>query len=415
VLVDFASDRDVEPADERSPHPSAISRSDRVARRACARLSCIITMSKTLFSPFKLRKLVLANRIVVSPMCQYSAVDGCATDWHTVHWGQLLESSAGMFTIEATAVSAIGRITYGCLGLYDDACEEAIGKRLSIVRANAPPLPVAMQLAHAGRKASSKLPWEGGQLIPIAQGGWTPVAPSPIAQLTHEPPPAALDEAGIEQIKREFVDAARRAARIGIDAIELHCAHGYLLHEFLSPLANRRDDAFGGSFDNRVRFPLEVFAAVRDAWPQDKPMGVRISATDWVDGGWTIEDSIALVQRLKAAGCDWIDTSSGGISPAQKIPLGPGYQVPLARAIRRATSIATMAVGLITDAKQAAEIVASGDADLVAMARAMLWNPRWPWHAAAALGAHVQAPPQYWRSAPREAANVIADAKLGTR
>jgi len=372
-------------------------------------------MSKTLFSPFKLRKLVLANRIVVSPMCQYSAVDGCATDWHTVHWGQLLESSAGMFTIEATAVSAIGRITYGCLGLYDDACEEAIGKRLSIVRANAPPLPVAMQLAHAGRKASSKLPWEGGQLIPIAQGGWTPVAPSPIAQLTHEPPPAALDEAGIEQIKREFVDAARRAARIGIDAIELHCAHGYLLHEFLSPLANRRDDAFGGSFDNRVRFPLEVFAAVRDAWPQDKPMGVRISATDWVDGGWTIEDSIALVQRLKAAGCDWIDTSSGGISPAQKIPLGPGYQVPLARAIRRATSIATMAVGLITDAKQAAEIVASGDADLVAMARAMLWNPRWPWHAAAALGAHVQAPPQYWRSAPREAANVIADAKLGTR
>ena len=374
-----------------------------------------MTMSRTLFSPFKLRKLALANRIVVSPMCQYSAVNGCATDWHIVHWGQLLESSAGMFTIEATAVSAIGRITHGCLGLYDDACEKAIGERLAIARADAPPMPVAMQLAHAGRKGSSLVPWEGGQLIPVAQGGWTPVAPSAIPQLEHEPPPAALDAAGIAQIRREFVDAAGRASRLGIDAIELHCAHGYLFHEFLSPLSNRREDAYGGSFDNRVRFPLEVFAAVRDVWPQDKPMGVRISANDWVDGGWTIEDSIALVRRLKAVGCDWIDTSSGGISPAQKIPLGPGYQVPLARAIRRATSIPTMAVGLITDAKQAEAIVASGDADLVAMARAMLWNPRWPWHAAAILGAQVQAPQQYWRSAPRDAANVIANAKLGMR
>jgi 2,4-dienoyl-CoA reductase-like NADH-dependent reductase (Old Yellow Enzyme family) len=374
-----------------------------------------MTMSRTLFSPFKLRKLALANRIVVSPMCQYSAVNGCATDWHIVHWGQLLESSAGMFTIEATAVSAIGRITHGCLGLYDDACEKAIGERLAIARADAPPMPVAMQLAHAGRKGSSLVPWEGGQLIPVAQGGWTPVAPSAIPQLEHEPPPAPLDAAGIGEIKRQFVDAARRASRLGIDAIELHCAHGYLFHEFLSPLSNRREDAYGGPFDNRVRFPLEVFAAVRDVWPQDKPMGVRISANDWVDGGWTIEDSIALVQRLKAAGCDWIDTSSGGISPAQKIPLGPGYQVPLARAIRRATSIATMVVGLITDAKQAEAIVASGDADLVAMARAMLWNPRWPWHAAAILGAQVQAPKQYWRSPPRDAANVIAHAKVGMR
>ncbi|MDQ2961696.1 MAG: NADH:flavin oxidoreductase/NADH oxidase [Pseudomonadota bacterium] len=372
-------------------------------------------MSSTLFSPFKLRKLALANRIVVSPMCQYSAVDGCATEWHLVHWGQLLESSAGMFTIEATAVSAIGRITYGCLGLYDDACEKALGERLTIARKLTPPMPVAIQLAHAGRKGSSQVPWEGGQLIPIAQGGWTPVAPSAIPQLSNEAPPAALDTAGIAQIRREFVAAAKRAARSGIDALELHCAHGYLLHEFLSPLSNRRDDAYGGSFDNRVRFPLEVFAAVRDVWPQDKPIGVRISATDWVDGGWTIEDSVALVQRLKAAGCDWIDASSGGISPAQKIPLGPGYQVHLARAIRSATGIPTIAVGLITEAKQAEAIVASRDADLVAMARAMLWDPRWPWHAAATLGAQVQSPQQYWRAAPREAANVIVNAKLGMR
>jgi 2,4-dienoyl-CoA reductase-like NADH-dependent reductase (Old Yellow Enzyme family) len=372
-------------------------------------------LSSALFSPFKLRKLALANRIVVSPMCQYSAVDGCASDWHTAHWSQLLQSSAGMFTIEATAVSAIGRITYGCLGLYDDACEKALGERLAIARRQAPPMPVAIQLAHAGRKGSSQVPWEGGQLIAAAHGGWTPVAPSAIPQLANEPPPAALDAAGIAWIKREFVAAAKRASHVGIDALELHCAHGYLLHEFLSPLSNRRSDAYGGSFDNRVRFPLEVFAAVRDVWPQDKPLGVRISATDWVDGGWTIEDSVALARRLKAVGCDWIDTSSGGISPAQKIPLGPGYQVHLAREIRRATSIATIAVGLITEAKQAEGIVASGDADLVAMARAMLWDPRWPWHAAAALGAQIRAPRQYWRSAPREATSVIADAKIGMR
>ena len=368
-----------------------------------------------LFSPFKLRKLTLANRIVVSPMCQYSAVDGCATDWHLAHWSQLLQSGAGMFTIEATGVSAIGRITYGCLGLYDDACEEAIARRLAIARRNAPPVPVAIQLAHAGRKGSSRVPWEGGQLIPADQGGWTAVAPSAIPQLADEPPPAALDLAGIAQIKREFVAAAERAARLGLDALELHCAHGYLLHEFVSPISNQRNDAYGGSFDHRVRLPLEVFTAVREVWPQDKPMGVRISATDWVDGGWTVEDSIALARRLKDAGCDWIDTSSGGISPKQKIPLGPGYQVHLSRQIRRATSIATIAVGLITEAKQAEAIVASADADLVAMARAMLWDPRWPWHAAATLGASIVAPQQYWRSAPREAANVIANAKLGMR
>jgi 2,4-dienoyl-CoA reductase-like NADH-dependent reductase (Old Yellow Enzyme family) len=372
-------------------------------------------MPASLFSPIVLRELKLANRIVVSPMCQYSAVEGRATDWHGIHWGQMLQSGAGMFTIEATAVSATGRITHGCLGLYDDACEEALGRHLAAARANAPAIPVAMQLAHAGRKASSHKPWDGGQLIPVEQGGWTPLAPSPIAQSAHEAPPDAIDAATLLQIRDEFVAAAVRAQRLGIDALELHLAHGYLLNEFLSPLSNRRTDDYGGSFDNRIRFPLEVFAAVRAAWPRGKALGVRISATDWVDGGWTLDDSLMLSKRLQALGCDWIDVSSGGISPAQKIPVGPGYQVPLARAIRAATSIPTMTVGLITDALQADAIVKAGDADMVALARAMLWNPRWPWHAAAALGAQVEAPKPYWRAAPHGAANVIAHAKVGMR
>src|SRR5205823_10872173 len=228
-------------------------------------------MSTSLFSKFSMRDLTLANRIVVSPMCQYSATDGRATDWHTIHWGQLLQSGAGMFTIEATAVSATGRITFGCLGLYDDACERALVERLAIARANAPPMPVAMQLAHAGRKGSSRVPWEGGQLIPVDQGGWIPIAPSAIAQLAHEPPPKAIEAAALPHVKREFVDAAARALRAGIDALELHMAHGYLLHEFLSPLSNHRTDEYGGSLDKRIRFPLEVFTAVRERWPQNKP------------------------------------------------------------------------------------------------------------------------------------------------
>jgi len=241
------------------------------------------------------------------------------------------------------------------------------------------------------------------------------VAPSAIPQHVDEPPPTAIDPAMLAQIRREFVDATARALRIGINALELHMAHGYLLHEFLSPLSNRREDAYGGSFDNRIRFPLEIFAAVRAGWPQDRPLGVRISATDWIDGGWALDDSVAFACRLRDLGCDWIDVSSGGISPAKKIPPGPGYQVPLAKAIRRATSLPTVAVGLITDARQADAIVKACEADMVALARAMLWDPRWPWHAAATLGAQIQAPKQYWRSAPRDAANVIAHAKVGMR
>jgi len=259
------------------------------------------------------------------------------------------------------------------------------------------------------------VPWEGGQLIPLDAGGWMPVAPSALAHAPHEAPPAALDARGLAAIRDAFVASARRAERAGIDALELHMAHGYLLHEFLSPIANARTDAYGGSFDRRIAFPLEVFDAVRGAWPVARPLGVRLSCTDWVDGGLTLDESIEFARRLVARGCDWIDASSGGVSPAQKIPLGPGYQVPLSRAIRHATGARTMAVGLITTPAQAQEIVASGDADLVAMARGFLWDPRWVWHAAAVLGAPVVPPPQYLRSAPRDAASVFTGAKIGQR
>ena len=348
-------------------------------------------------------------------MCQYSAVDGCATDWHFVHWGQLLMSGAGLFTIEATAVTSDGRITPGCLGLYDDACEAALTRTLDRARRQCPPIAVGMQLAHAGRKGSSRVPWEGGQLIPLDAGGWMPVAPSALPHAPHEAPPAALDARGLAAIRDAFVASARRAERAGIDALELHMAHGYLLHEFLSPIANARMDAYGGSFDRRIAFPLEVFDAVRGVWPAARPLGVRLSCIDWVDGGLTLDESIEFARRLVARGCDWIDASSGGVSPAQKIPLGPGYQVPLSRAIRHATGARTMAVGLITTPAQAQEIVASGDADLVAMARGFLWDPRWVWHAAAVLGAPVVPPPQYLRSAPRDAASVFTGAKIGQR
>ena len=368
-----------------------------------------------LFTPLTLRGLALANRIVVSPMCQYSAVDGRASDWHTIHWGQLLLSGAGLFTIEATAVTEEGRISPGDLGLYDDACEAALGEKLARVRRQAPPVPVALQLAHAGRKGSSRAPWDGGGLIPLEAGGWMMLAPSALPHAAGERAPQALDAAGLSRLRDAYVAAARRAERCGIDALQIHFAHGYLLHEFLSPIANQRDDDYGGSFDNRVRFPLEVFDAVRNAWPEQRPLGVRLSCSDWVDGGWTLEQSVRLATMLVARGCDFIDCSSGGISPLQKIPLSPGYQVPFAREIRRASGAVTTAVGLISEPEHAEAIVAQGDADLVAMARAMLWDPRWAWHAAQALGGTVAAPKQYWRSIPRSAAGVFGDVKIGQR
>lgn len=367
-----------------------------------------------LFSPFGLGPLTLRNRIVIAPMCQYSAVDGCATDWHTIHLGQLALSGAGLLIIEATGVEATGRITPGCLGLYDDACEQALGAVLASVRRHSP-MPVAIQLGHAGRKGSSEVPWRGGMLIPPGQGGWVPDAPSALPQLPGEAPPQALDHAGLDRIKRAFVDAAQRAVRLKLDAIELHGAHGYLLHQFLSPLSNQRSDGYGGSLDKRMRFPLEVFEAVRAVVPASMPLGIRLSATDWVEGGWDVPDCVAFGRRLREAGASFLHISSAGVSPQQKIPIGPGYQVHLAERLRAEVGLPTIAVGLITEPEQAEAVIAEGKADLVALARAMLFNPHWPWAAAAKLGATVQAPSQYWRSAPRGANQVFGDVKIGMR
>jgi 2,4-dienoyl-CoA reductase-like NADH-dependent reductase (Old Yellow Enzyme family) len=367
-----------------------------------------------LFSPFRLRGLELDNRIVISPMCQYSAVDGCANDWHLVHLGHLALSGAGLLVIEATAVEPAGRITAGCLGLYDDATEAALARLLASIRSLSA-MPIAIQIGHAGRKASSAKPWDGGQLVSPADGGWRPVAPSAVPQLENEAPPLELAAADLPALRHRFVDTTRRAARLGLQAIELHAAHGYLLHEFLSPISNRRTDRYGGSLENRMRFPLEVFEAVRAEWPADRPLGVRLSMTDWVDGGWDPEQSVSFAKALRAMGCDWIDASSGGTSPKQQIPLGPGYQVPFAERIRREVDIPVIAVGLITEPEQAEAIVADGKADLVALARGMLYDPRWPWRAAARLGASVHAPQQYWRSQPREHPSLFGKIRIGMR
>jgi len=367
-----------------------------------------------LFTPISLRGMTLANRIVVSPMCQYSAERGEANDWHLLHLGHLALSGAGLLCIEATAVEPDGRITPGDLGLWDDVTEAALVPVLAAIRKHSP-IRVAMQISHAGRKASSHVPWEGGQLIPVAEGGWLPHGPSAVPHKEDETPPLALDTAGLARVREAFRATARRAARLGIDAIEVHAAHGYLLHQFLSPLANRRNDEYGGTRENRMRFPLEVFDAVRAEFPADRPVGVRVSATDWVEGGWSSEDTVAFAQALKARGADWIDVSSGGVSPLQQIPLEPGYQVPFARAVKQATGMPTIAVGLITDPLHANRLIAEGDADMVAMARAMLYDPRWPWHAAAQLGATVSAPPQYWRSQPRDQKSLFGETKVGQR
>ena len=353
-----------------------------------------------LFSPITLGGQVLDNRVVIAPMCQYSADEGRATDWHQIHLGHLALSGAGLMFIEATAVAPEGRISPADLGLWSDETEAALAHVLQSVRRHSP-IPIAIQLAHAGRKASTEVPWAGGQSIAPASGGWQTVAPSALPYAADDTRPAALDEAGLARIRNDFVAAAQRAQRLGFNVIELHAAHGYLLHQFLSPLSNTRDDRYGGTLENRMRFPLEVFDALRAAVPDDTPVGIRISATDWVDGGWEIEQSVAFAQALQRRGCAFIDVSSGGLSPLQKIPVGPGYQVAFADRIRRETGLPTIAVGLITEPEQAETILASGQADMVALARGMLYDPRWPWHAAAELGDQVDAPKQYWRSQPR--------------
>ncbi len=371
-------------------------------------------MSSRLFSPVRIGELELVNRIAIAPMCQYSADEGCATDWHLMHLGQLALSGAGLLILEATAVEAAGRITPQDLGLWSDANEAALRRVLDAVRRHSP-MPIGVQLSHAGRKASSRAPWDGGALLLPAEGGWPCVAPSALAHGADEPPPQALDSAGLQRIREAFVASARRAERLGIQLVELHAAHGYLLHQFLSPLSNRRDDAYGGSLENRMRYVLEVFDAVRAAVSPRVAVGLRLSATDWVEGGWDLESSVVLCRELERRGCAYVHVSSGGLSQQQAIAVGPGYQVGFAERIKREVSMPVIAVGLITQPEQAEAIVAEGRADLVALARAMLYDPRWPWHAAASLGAEVFAPPQYWRCQPSTHKNLFGRTRTGQR
>jgi 2,4-dienoyl-CoA reductase-like NADH-dependent reductase (Old Yellow Enzyme family) len=368
-----------------------------------------------LFQPLKIGQIELENRIVIAPMCQYSAEDGNASDWHVIHLGHLALSGAALLIVEATAVLEEGRITPTDLGLYSDANEAALARVLAAVRANSP-IRIGMQLGHAGRKASSRAPWDGGQQIPADDAdGWLAVAPSALPHSPGEEAPVALDAAGLARVRDGFASAARRAARLGIEALEIHAAHGYLLHQFLSPLSNQRTDEYGGSLENRMRFPLEVFDVVRAAFPAERPVWARLSATDWVEGGWDLDSSVAFAQALKARGSAAIHVSTGGVSPRQKIPLGAGYQVPYAARIKAEVGLPTIAVGLITEPGQAETIVATGAADAVALARAVLYDPRWPWHAAATLGAKVRAPKQYWRSQPREFKDLFEGASVGQR
>ncbi len=358
--------------------------------------------SARLFTPLTVGGLELANRIVVAPMCQYSAEDGCMTDWHVIHLGSLALSGAALLMIEATAVTPEGRITYADVGLYDDATEQAMGRVLESVRRWSD-MPIGVQLGHAGRKASTEVPWKGGgQIAPDDPKGWRTESASDLGFLETDVPPIALDRDGLTRVRDAFAASARRAARLELDAVQIHGAHGYLLHQFLSPLSNRREDEYGGSLENRLRFPLEVFDAVRDAFPAERPVSMRVSGTDWAPGGWDIEQTIAFAQALDARGCSGIHVSSGGLTPAQQIPVGPSYQVPLARAVKQVVKMPVIAVGLITEFEQAEAILGTGDADLLALARGLLYDPRWPWHAAAHFGATVKAPPQYLRSQPRQ-------------
>jgi 2,4-dienoyl-CoA reductase-like NADH-dependent reductase (Old Yellow Enzyme family) len=352
----------------------------------------------TLFDSFTSRGLTLPHRIVVSPMCQYSSDDGFANDWHLVHLGSRAVGGAAVVFTEATAVTAEGRISPGDLGIYKDAHVEMLQRIVHFIHSQGSA--AGMQLAHAGRKGSTQIPWEGHSAVRLEDGGWIPVAPSAEPFSDTYPVPRALATSEIRGVVDAFRDAAIRAHNAGFDVIELHGAHGYLIHEFLSPLTNTRTDQYGGSFDNRIRLCLEVVDAVREVWPEGSPVWLRISATDWAPGGWDVPESVELARRVRERGVDLIDCSSGGLVMHQKITIGPGYQVPFAERIRREAGIATGAVGLITDAKQADAIVREGKADCVLLARAMLRDPYFPLHAAQELGVKLPWPVQYLRAAP---------------
>lgn len=350
-------------------------------------------MSSALFSPIELRGLTLKNRLVVSPMCQYISENGSVNDWHVQHLGSFSIGGFGLVMTEATNVNAVGKITHKCATLCTDENEAAL-KRVIDFNKKFGVAAQGIQLAHAGRKGSTHPPALGGQALKPEEGAWETVAPSAVPYAPGWHTPRALTTEEIRQIQADFVESVKRAQRVGYDLIEMHAGHGYLTHQFLSPLTNRRTDEYGGSLENRMRFALETFVAMRAAWPADKPMGVRVSATDWVVGGWTPEETVVFARALKNLGCDYVDVSSGGLDPAQQIPLAPGYHVSLADKVRREADIRTMVVGLITDALQAEEIVKSGQSDFVCMGRGAMWDPRFPWHAAEILGADAPYPPR---------------------
>ena len=356
-----------------------------------------MTTAPGLFSPLALRGLTLRNRVAVSPMCQYSSTDGFATDWHLVHLGARAVGGAGLVLLEATAVTPDGRISPWDLGIWDDAHVPMLARIAEFVRAQG--AAVGIQLGHAGRKASTRRPWEGRGLVPAAEGGWTPVAPSAVPFSDDDPPPHALTLDEVRGVVDAFATSAQRAVRAGMQVAELHAAHGYLLHQFLSPLSNRRADAYGGGLDGRVRLTLETAEAVRAEWPDDLPVFVRVSATDHADGGWDVEQTVELARRLAALGVDLVDCSSGGLASGVRYATGPGYQVPFAERVRREAGVATGAVGMITTPAQADAVVRSGRADLVLLARELLRDPHWPLRAARALGVGAPWPVQYERAA----------------
>ncbi len=356
-------------------------------------------MSSKLFAPIQLGGITLPNRIVVAPMCQYSANDGCMSDWHLMHLGTLAASGAGLVVIEATGVTREARISHGCVGLYSEANEAAM-KRVVDAFHRISKNPLGIQLAHAGRKASTQSPWEGGRALPAGESPWQTVSSSALAfgDGWHVPHELSVEE--IRGVVDVFARAAERARRVGLHAVELHSAHGYLMHQFLSPLANKRSDRYGGSLENRMRAPLEVARALRESWPKERCLGARITASDWVDGGFGPDDAVAYARELKAIGFDYVCVSSGGLVPHARVRVEPGYQVPFAEKIKKAVPIGVRAVGMIADPEQAERIVASGQADMVALARGVLDNPRWVWHAAEKFGVKIDYPPQYARSHP---------------